>query len=243
MTKVKYNVRNTEADSLSDAIVRIYQSLAADSAVASDAYLKEVMTEVESRSAAITTAIKTDKASSTLDEADAKRDEIIKQLNAALTGYANLPIPAFQTAAASLLAITAKYKGIASESYARESSLISSLLEDLGADSAKEAISALQGVGDLVSALTTAQDEFNKTNDAYNAASANKSKSATSLKKPLLSAINDKLVPYLTAMALANKATYGDFVSKVENEITRANAAVAKRSKSGATDTASDSAE
>ena len=237
MKKVKTTARVTEIDTLSDAIVRIYKSLAEDSAVAADNYLKEVFAEIEKYSAKITTAIKTDKASSTLDEADAKRDEIIKQLNAALTGYANLPIPAFQTAAASLLAITAKYKGIASESYARESSLISSLLEDLGADSAKEAVSALQGVGDLVSALATVQDEFNKANDAYNAASANKSESATSLKKPLLSAINDKLVPYLTAMALANRAAYGDFVGKVENEITRANAAVAKRSKSAVTDT------
>ena len=235
MKKVRVNVRITEIDALSDAIVRIYQSLAEDSAVVADNYLKEVFAEIESYSAKITTAIKTDKASSTLDEADAKRDEIIKQLNAALTGYANLPIPAFQTAAAALLTITAKYKGIASESYARESSLISSLLEDLSADGAKEAIGALQGVGDLVSALATAQDEFNKANDAYNAASAAKSESATSLKKPLLAAINDKLVPYLTAMNLANKAAYGDFVGKVENEIVRANAAVTKRSKSGAT--------
>ena len=235
MKKVRVNIRITEIDALSDAIVRIYKSLAEDSSVAADAYLKEAMAEISKYSDSITTAIKTDKTSSNLNEADTKRDKIIKQLNAALTGYANLPIPAFQTAAASLLAITAKYKGIASESYARESSLISSLLEDLGADSAKEAISVLQGISDLVTALATAQDEFNNANDAYNAASANKSESATSLKKPLLAAINDRLVPYLTAMNLANKATYGDFVSKVENEITRANAAVAKRSKTNAT--------
>ena len=238
MKKINTSIRVTEADNLSDAIVRLFKAEGgAKTAVAADAYLTATFGEIEKLSAAITSAIKTDKASSTLDEADAKRDEIIKQLNAALTGYANLPIPAFKNAAAVLLAITAKYKGIASESYARESSLISSLLEDLDADAAKEAISALQGVGDLVSALATAQDEFNKANDAYNAASANKSESATSLKKSLLAAINDKLVPYLTAMNLANKAAYGDFVGKIENEIARANAAVAKRSKSGATDT------
>ena len=234
MKKAKTTARVTEIDNLSDAIVRIYKSLEESSPVLSDGYLKEVMTEVEKYSVSITTAIKSDKASSNLDVVDAKRDEILRQIFAALSGYAALPIPALKSSAETLIAITAKYKGIANESYARESSLISSLLEDLGADEAKEAIGALQGVGDLVSALATAQDEFNKANDAYNAATAAKSESATSLKKPLLYAINDKLVPYLTAMNLSNAAAYGDFVSKVENEITRTNAAVAKRSKSGA---------
>lgn len=231
MKKCMTAVRVTEIDSLSDSLVRIYKALAADSTVSADAYLKEVFAEIERISASITTAIKADKTASTLDEADTRRDEIIRQLTAAIAGYAALPIPAFKTAAETLTAITAKYKGITGASYAQESSLISSLLEDLNADSAKEAVSALQGVGDLVTSLETAQDKFNKANDAYNAAGANKGESATSLKKPLLSAINDKLVPYLTAMNLANKASYGDFASKVENEITRANAVVTKRGK------------
>ena len=76
---------------------------------------------------------------SNLDEMDATRDEIIRQLNAALTGYTNLPIPTFQNAATTLLAIVTKYKGITAESYARESSLIQRLLEDLAADNAKSA--------------------------------------------------------------------------------------------------------
>lgn len=234
MKKIISTVRVTEADNLSNAIVRLFKAeVDANSDVGGDAYLKDTFVEVEALSASLTTAIKADKASSNLDAADSKRDEIIRQLNAALRGYANLPIPAFQTAATLLLAIMAKYKGITAESYARESSLIKSLLEDLGSDDAKNAISALQGVGELVSALTVAQNEFDQANDAFNTATALKTESASSLKKPLLTLINDHIVPYLTAMQLAKPGIYGEFVSKVENEINRANQAVAKRRNKG----------
>lgn len=243
MKKINTNVRVTEADNLSNVIVRLFKvELDANSDVGNDPYLTDTFAEVETVSAALTTALKADKASSNLDVADTKRDEIIRQLNAALTGYANLPIPACQTAAETLLPILSKYKGITTESYARESSLIKSLLEDLNADHAKSAISALQGIGDLVSALSDAQDEFDRANDAYNAASATKTDSATNLKKPLLALINDRIVPYLTAMQLAKPAIYGDFISKVENEINRTNQTVSKRRNRDTAESAEDSA-
>ena len=122
MKKISVLVRVTEADNLSNAIVRLFKAeVEANSDVGGDGYLKDTFAEVETLAASLTTAIKADKASSNLDVADSKRDEIIRQLNAALTGYANVPIPAFQAAATPLLAIMAKYKGITAESYARES--------------------------------------------------------------------------------------------------------------------------
>lgn len=238
MKKINVIIRVTEAGNLSTVIVRLFKAeVEAKSDVGGDAYLMDMIAAVEKYSAAITTAIKADKASSNLDIADTKRDELIRQLNAALIGYENLPIPAFQTAATPLLAILTKYKGITTESYARESALIKSLLEDLSAPDAKNAISALQGIGELVNALTAAQNEFDQANDAFNAATALKTESASSLKKPLLACINDTLVPYLTAMNLVKPAIYGEFVSKVENEIVRANQAVAKRRNRGTADT------
>ena len=234
MNKIISTVRVTEADNLSNAIVRLFKAeVDSNSDVGGDGYLKDTFAEIEALSASLTTAIKADKASSKLDVADSKRDEIIRHLNAALTGYANLPIPAFQDAATTLLTIMAKYKGITTESYAHESSLIKSLLEDLSSDDAKTAIASLQGIGELVSALTVAQNEFDQANDAFNTATALKTESASSLKKPLLIIINDRIVPYLNAMKLAKPAIYGDFVSKVENEINRANQAVAKRRNKG----------
>ena len=231
MKKLRVNARVTELDTTSDALVRLYK---ADSAVALDGYLKDVMAEIEDLSARITTAIKSDKTASTLDAADAKRDEVIRSFGTLLNGYAVIPVAEKKAAAERLLAVWGKYKGIAGESYANESSLIESLLQDFAADSLAEAVTALEGVSAYLADLRTAQDEFNKANDAYTAATVGKGESATSLKKPLLAAINDKLVPYLTAMALAQKAVYGEFATKAGAEIEKTNAAVAKRGKPSA---------
>ena len=232
MKKINVIVRITEADELSNVIVRLFKAEKdANSDVSNDAYLMDTFAQVEKLSSSLTTAIKADKASSNLSIVDTRRNEIIRQLNTALTGYANLPLPKLQTAAETLLAIFAKYKTIKKESYARKSSLIKSLLEDL--DDAKSAITALQGIGELVRLLTSAQTEFDQTNDAYNAASALKTASASSIKIPLLALLNDRLVPYLIAMQLAKPEIYDDFASKIENEINRANSAVSKRRNRG----------
>ena len=74
-------------------------------------------------------------------------------------------------------------------------------------------------------------DAFVKASDEYTAASSAKGESASSVKKPLVSAINDRLVPYLTAMAMANGTVYGDFALKAEKEISRVNETVSRRGK------------
>ncbi|MBO4729609.1 MAG: hypothetical protein J5631_14415 [Spirochaetaceae bacterium] len=229
MKKIRTTVRITELDTLSDVLLRLYK---ADSGIASDDYLKSTMAEIESLSERITIAIRSDRASSTLDEADIKRDDIIRSLGALLNGYAAIPIADKKAAAEKLLDVFNKYKGITGESYANESSLIESMVKDYEASELADSIKALDGVSLCLANLRSAQDEFNKANDEFTAANVNKGESASSLKKPLLAAINDKLVAYLTAMNLVNKALYGDFVSKAEAEIEKMNNSVAKRGKS-----------
>lgn len=228
MKKIRTTVRITELDTISDIIIRLYK---ADSGIAGDDYLKSTMAEIESLSERITIAIKADKIASTLDEADVKRDEIIRSLGTLLNGYAVIPIAEKKAAAEKLLAVFDKYKGITAESYANESSFIESMLKDYAASELADSIKALDGVGSYISDLRAAQDEFNKANDEFTASNVNKNESASALKKPLLSAINDKLVAYLTAMNLVNAAVYGDFVSKAEAEIEKMNNSVAKRGK------------
>ena len=234
MKKVKKDVRVTVADSLSDTLVRIYKDEVAknpDGMIAKDANLAAMVAEVEDYSAKITTAIKADKVSTSLEEADSKRDEVIRQLGTLLAGYGVIPIPAKQEAAQKLSAVYDKYgKAIVNEPYARESSLIESMLEDFGKAEPADAVKALDGVGDLILSLRTAQDEFNKANDSATAAATSKGESAYAIKKPLLAAINEKLVPYLTALGAL--PDYKDFVSKVENEIVKANASVPHHSAS-----------
>ncbi|WP_296663782.1 DUF6261 family protein [Treponema sp. UBA753] len=231
MNKIISKIRVAELDTLSDILVRLYKdSSAAENSVSKDANLSGIMEEVEKLSAEITTAIKSDRVSSTLDEADIARDEIIRNLGDALTGYAAIPIEAKKSAAQNLLSVFSKYgKQITQKNFAEESSLIESLLEDFGAESLKTDVAALDGVGELVSELRTAQDSFNKANDDFTNASVNRGESATSVKKSLISVLNDKLVPYLSAVAPL--ADYKDFASKCEAEITKANATVANRGK------------
>lgn len=226
MKKIRVNCRVTELDTVSDALIRLYK---ANDALAADEYLKGVMAEIESLSERITAAIRADKTASNLDEADAERDEILRSLGTLLNGYAVIPVADKKAAAESLLAVYNKYKGITAESYANESSLIESMLKDYEASELADSIKALDGVGSYITDLRAAQDSFNKANDEFTAATVNKGESATALKKSLLAAINDKFVPYLTAMNLSNSAVYGDFVSKAEAEIDKMNESVARR--------------
>lgn len=231
MKKINSSLRVTELDTLSDVLVRLYKdSSSGESAISKDANLSGIMAEVEKLSAEITTAIKKDKVSASLDEADIARDEIIRNLGDALTGYAAIPVAAKKAAAQKLLLTFGKYgKQITSKNYAEESSLIESMLEDFAADSLKADVAALDGVGDLLDSLRSVQDSFNKANDEYTAANVGKSDSATSVKKTLLAALNYKLVPYLTAVSALDN--YKTFVSKCEAEITKANATVSTRAK------------
>lgn len=227
MNKVISKVRVTEVDGLSDALVRLYK---ADEGVSSDAFLKSVMDEVEKLSVSITTAIKQDKVLSNLEEADGVRDEAVKNLSTLLDGYEVFPVAAKKEAAKKLKAVFDKYrKSIITANYVSESSLIESLLEDFSKE--EETVGALDGVKEILEQIRSAQDSFVKASDEYNAASTVKTESASSLKKPLLSAINDKLIPYITAMQMANSAVYADFATKAEGEIKRVNEIVLRRGK------------
>ena len=229
MNKMNAKARVTEVDALSDALVRLYK---ADTGIAEDAFLKTVMAEVETLSAQLTTAIRQDKVLSSLEEADGVRDEAVKSLGTLLDGYAAIPLVSKKEAAEKLRAIFAKYgKSITTANYASESSLIESLLEDFGKSDAQESAKVLDGVAEILEQIRTAQDAFVKASDEYTAASSAKAESASSLKKPLVSAINDRLVPYLTAMAMANGTVYGDFALKAEKEISRVNETVSRRGK------------
>ena len=124
MKRVKVDVRVTVADTVSDVLVRIYKEAVAnnpDGAVAKDTALSAIVTEVEKLSADITTAINRDKVSTSLEDADTKRDELIRQLGTLLAGYGAIPLAEKKAAAEKLSAVYDKYgKAIVNEPYARE---------------------------------------------------------------------------------------------------------------------------
>ena len=194
MKKIRVTARITEVSNLSTVIVRLFKAeIDANSDAGNDAFLIDTFAQLEKLSTNLISAIKTDKILSNLDVADSERDELFRELSAALTGYASLPFPDYQQAASPLLSIMEKYRGLPTENYASESALLKSLLEDFSTPDAKAAISLLHGIDELIRLLTYAQDKFDQTNDEYNAACINKTDSATSLKKEILSLISDRL--------------------------------------------------
>lgn len=241
MKKVNPNVRITVADTISDTLIRIYKEACAaspDGALSKDTALSEMAAEIETLSADLTTAIKATKISTSLEDADAKRDELVRQLGTLLSGYAVIPVAEKKAAAVSLLSVYDKYgKAIVNEAYARESSLIESLLEDFAEESLSSAVSALDGVSDTLTSLRTAQDEFNAANDSATAALSEKGESAYAIKKTVLASINEKLVPYITAMSALN-SEYASYSAKADIEIAKANASASKK-KSSESDSAS----
>ena len=228
MQKLNKNIRVAELDGVSDTLVRIFK---ADAAVQKDAFLKASMAELEDLSAKITTAILQDKSFSTLDEADGIRDDAVRALGAVLSGYAAFPIAVKKEAAIPLKAVYEKYSkaGILKANYTSESSMIESMLEDFTAPALSANIVALEGVSEAVTAIRAAQDAFVKANDDYIAAKSDKSASASSFKKPILSLVNDKLVPYLDAMTISQNANCAAFARATEEEIKRINTTISAR--------------
>lgn len=232
MNKLKTAVRVTELDGFSDTLVRVFKD---DAAAQKDAFLKGTMAELEALSAKITTAILQDKSLSALDEADSTRDDALRSLGAGLAGYAALPIAAKKEAALPLKAVYDKYAkaGITRANYTSESSMIESMLEDFAAPALATNIAALEGVSEAIAAIRAAQDVFTKANDEYVTAKSEKGASASSFKKPILSIINEKIVPYLDAMTIAQNAECAAFARATEEEIKRINSVIMARGKKG----------
>ena len=234
MNKIKQQLRVSELDTLSNAIVRLYRDAVSsgEGALSGDGNLASMMADAERLALEISVAIRSDRAESTLDESDIARDGIIRDLADALTGYAAIPVPEKKAAAGRLLSIFRKYgRGITGKSYAEESSLVESMLGDFSSEPSKADISLLEGVGELLTSLRSAQDAFHRASDAFTASKAGKGESATGVRKRIVSLLNGRLVPYLSC--LSSFPGYADFVSRCGAEIDRANSAVAVRGKPG----------
>lgn len=174
-----------------------------------------------------------DRVKSSLAEKDKARNEEIRKLNALLKGYAVFPSAEKRECAKRLLAVFKKYGlKITSENYSSKSSLIESMLEDFSGEQEKSDAASLDGVAELIQSLRNAENDFYKANDEFVRGRALKNESAYSIKGRLVRTINEKLVPYLSAMSIADNSAYGNFAQNVERQIKKLNSAVPKTKKS-----------
>lgn len=86
-------------------------------------------------------------------------------------------------------------------------------------------------MAELVASLREAQDAFAAAHDGYIKAKLGKGESATSLKKPIVSLINDNIVPYLNIVAAMEG--YADFADAVAENIKKMNNTVVRRLATG----------
>ncbi|MDO4728871.1 MAG: DUF6261 family protein [Bacteroidota bacterium] len=231
MNKLSTSIRTTEIDNVSDRLLVLYRK---ESGLKEEDFLKPLFADIETLSAQITEAIKRDVSFSRLEDADLRRDTLLRSLNTALLGYRTLPVPSLKESAEKLYGVFSKYGiKITRESYAVESSLIESLLQDFSTPDMQQAIEALQGIKEIISQLRTEQNAFTELRAEYEKTLSEQknSSSASSLKKPLLEAINVKLIPYLIAMKIANPTQYSSLANAVEQVIDTTNSDIKRRSK------------
>jgi hypothetical protein len=227
---LKSTSRVTEVDAVSMRMLGAYQT----TSLSSDPHLSTMFTELESLSAALTAAINRSKAESDLEEKDEARDTQIRALYYLVMGFLHHPDAAIQQAAQTVDKVFEKYGvSITGESYATESSLIASLLNDLSKQKAQDAIALLPGCADVITALQAAQQAFEAARITYEQEKAQESTqaSATKQKPELVALINDKIVVYLRAMEVVDVETYGAFARTIATIIAENNEVVKKRRK------------
>jgi len=220
--------RTTEVDAASMRIVSAYKN----TSLGQDTHLSGIFSELEPASAQLTAAVHQSTVESVLDEKDEVRDDAVRGLNYIILGYLHNPNPTLQNAAEEIEKVLDNYGlSITGESYATESSLISSLLVDLSKAGLQPSIEALPGCAEQIDALQNAQDDFEATRVAYEAEKANEEnrKNASTLKKEVTAIINDKLVVYLRAKVQVDEAAYGNFGGTVGEIIDDNNGTVKRR--------------
>ncbi|AEK23993.1 DUF6261 family protein [Capnocytophaga canimorsus] len=231
MKNLHFNSRITEVGDVANRLAVLYKGT---TTLQDDAFLKNLLSEVQTQGDAITEAIKKDKAVSKLEDADAERDEAIRVLDKMLKAYEVFPVENTKAHGQKIATIFKKYGvKITEENYSSESNLIDSLLKELSASEVQASVTALSGVSEAIAQIRTTQEEFARLRLQYEEAfTENLSKvSASSLRKPLLGLINKKLIPYLVAMTLVDGAKYTAFADKVAKIIDDMNEVVKARGK------------
>ena len=246
MKRVKVGSRVDDVDGISDSLLMIYREIVAknpEGRVAKDANMSEITTDISNLSDKITVASHRPKKVLSLKQANANRDALIRQTVKILDGFASSPLEEYSVPAKSVLAV---YKepsaAILKETQMRKSPLISGLISSL--DSVKADIDALPGVSKMIEALDEAQEEFNSLVKNYADVKSAKEENASELKKKLLESINEKLVPYITAMSKLNKefaeleAQY-DVIIEKSTPVTKKKTAAAKENEAKTEENAS----
>ncbi len=208
------------------------EAFAKSEEVGKDEFLAAKFESLSAIAEKMTEAVNRGKTESRLVELDCARDEKFRAFSSVLSGYADFPDEKVRENGAALKALFDRYGAkILRETYASETTLIESLLKDFDSDEAKARISALAGVGDALFALKEAQLRFVEGQIEFGKARAKEKSepSASELKKPAVSLINDSISPYLRLMSQSDEGRFGEFAKFFEGQVENVNRSRAAR--------------
>ena len=222
MAKVNYNTPIGTFATLCQALFALYEPR---KAALNDSKLDSFFDSVKAGAEEIIATSNSAPLLSKLDEADTKRDTVVRNFFTIMEAACLLPFSEEAEAAKALLPVFERYgRQIVAEKYREESAKIESLLKDLeGAD-----LSKIHGAAEYAALLRTAEDEFKAANTLYTESktAASSDKSAGAKKKVLLDFVNNTLLKYLKAMCVVDGEKYGDFAKAVDEEIARSNESI-----------------
>ncbi|WP_321516446.1 DUF6261 family protein [Marinifilum fragile] len=226
--KIKTNIRNNDAS----ALVRVIIDAFAQNDWSTDTYLTALITKVSDYSVSLTEALKRLIAYSQLAEKDRVRDLKIRSLFKLVEGYTHIPVAEVKEAALVVYKVLENYgMGIQDENNDAETAEIRSMLKDLSKSDIVAAIAKLQGVAEIITALTAAEDDFEsiKLQQAEGEGAKQDLATASKLKKLAVKEINDNLVGYMNTMAKAKPDTYKATAQTIAHLIDESNELIKRR--------------
>ncbi|WP_372645538.1 DUF6261 family protein [Ancylomarina sp.] len=234
--KISTSSRNGDTCALLTLILKVL----AEDDWSADTYLMPVIERLGTMDTAFVEAIKRLRIYSQMAEKNKVRNTAVKALFKLVEGYTHIPIAEMKEAALVVNNILKHYGlSIQHGDYAEESADIASLLNDLAKTDIVAAIAKLQGVSEIIAALSAAQKDFSDV--ALKQAELKSEKkdlaSASQLKKESIVEINANLVGYMNTMAKVKPASYEATAKTIAELIDRNNELVKRRSKTGELET------
>ncbi|MBQ3826498.1 MAG: hypothetical protein II811_10230 [Spirochaetaceae bacterium] len=218
MNYFKYNSTVAATNTVALAVVDLVEKQKSD-----DKTFNLFGTKIKELAQAQTVAIKKDRVYSGLDVLDAERDSLWKAAIDIIGAYKKNPVKEISDAAEKIFPIAEKYgKKITRVTYDEETAYLKSAQTDFSAEGAAAAIKVLPGLSETLENLWAKNADFEAQTASFVSTSANSEKSATSLRKELVSLINS-FITYVDVVGVVRSDLLG-FSKELQSRIDRANA-------------------
>lgn len=231
MTLIKKITTNSRNGDVSALLSLILAALAKKD-WSKDAYLTSIIVKLTNYNVSLTEALNRLKTYSQLSEKDNERDLQIRSLFKLVEGYTHIPVEDVKNAALSVYKVLGQYGlSIQHEDYSSESAEVNSLLNDLAKTDMVTSISKLQGVAEVITALSAAEKGFEEIALLYAEGEGAKKDlaNASKLKAEVIKEVNNNLVGYMNTMQKVNPDTYQTTANTIAELIENNNELVKRR--------------